>query len=168
MAGLTARSIWNSLPRERRARLALALWEDERLSRAERLAALAPWLAARGMRPAFLERLSRERRAELMAQGGLPEETASQVLTSWHLVHRRPLLSRFLDLLGIPHEEGVITEDVPEPPGKERLAEAVAKLREEFPPEDVDLYLRTLCSSDAVTWAELAPLVGAGEAEGGS
>ncbi len=160
MAALTARSIWNSLPRDRRARLALSLWEDERLSREERLSVLAPWLAVRGMRPAFLERLPRERRAEQMALGGLPEETASQVLTSWHLVHQRPMLARFLDLLGISHEDGLIQEDVEEPPSAETLAEAVAKLREEFPAEDVDLYLKTLYSSDAVTWAGLAPLLG--------
>ncbi len=150
---VTARQIWKSLDRQRREELALALWEDPRLDRLERAAALAPWLQVRGMRATYLAKLPRQRRASLMAEGGLPEETASQVLMSFHLTHRRDLLGRFLDLLGIAHDQGVITdaEDV-EPPDAEKIKPAIAELKKEFPAADVELYLKTLVSSDPLTW----------------
>jgi len=154
---VTARQIWKSLDRERRGELALALWEDPRLDRLERNAALAPWLTARGLRASYLAKLPLQRRAALMAEGGLPEETASQVLMSFHLTHRRDLLGRFLDLLGIAHDQGVIADaDEAEPPDGEKVKQAVAALRGEFPEADVDLYLRTLLSSDPVVWEAVA------------
>ncbi|MDQ7007698.1 MAG: hypothetical protein Q9Q40_10725 [Acidobacteriota bacterium] len=154
---MTARQIWKSLDRGRREELALALWEDPRLDRLERSAALAPWLTARGLRASYLAKLPRQRRAALLAEGGLPEETASQILMSFHLTHRRDMLGRFLDLLGIAHDQGVISDaDEVEPPSREKVKQAVAALRKEFPGADVDLYLRTLLSSDPLAWEAVA------------
>jgi hypothetical protein len=157
----TAKQVWNSLPRERREVAALALWEDEALSRAARLSALAPWLSAHGMRIGFLEQMPRARRAHLLAEGGAPEETASQALMSYHLQHQRVLLSRFLDELGIPHENGLIKPDAaPESPEAEKVGQAVAKLRAEFPAEDVELYLRALTATDPDTWRAVSEFAG--------
>ncbi|RMG45738.1 MAG: hypothetical protein D6718_06630 [Acidobacteria bacterium] len=156
----TARHVWNALPVERRERVALALWEDERLGRAERLAALQPWLNAHGMRIAFLEQMPRVRRAALLARGGLPEETAQQALMSYHLVHQRPLLSRFLDLVGIPHKDGLIEDpDGVEAPSAEAVGKAVEAIRKEFPEEDVELYLRTLTAADSEMWRAVADAI---------
>lgn len=157
----TAKQIWASLPRERREAAALALWADEHLQRGGRTAALAPWLAARGMRVEFFEKLPRARRAALLASGGVPEDTASQALMSFHLQERRPLLARFLDELGIPHDKGLIREgEHPAPPDAPRIEAAVAVLRREFAAEDVELYVRTLLATDPDTWGNLAPLAG--------
>ncbi len=161
MALWTAKQVWLSLSRERREAAALAFWEDERLSRAARLSALGPWLTSHGMRAAFLEQLPRSRRAQMMAGGGLPEETATEVLTAYHLLRQRPLLARFLDELDLPHENGLIKDGVrPSPPTEEAASQAVEKLRAEFAAEDVDLYVRTLTAADPETWAALAPLAG--------
>ena len=158
----TARHLWRTLDRGKREEIALSLWEDERLSRAERAAALAPWLTARGMREAFLNKLPRTRRAGLLAEGGVPEETASQLLTSYHLTRKRPLLARFLDLLEIKHEEGIIAEEEElQPPEKEKVSQAASRLEEEFPGDDVALYLRTLVVADPVTWEAVGEVVGA-------
>lgn len=157
----TARQIWATLPKERRLAASLALWEDENLPRASRLAAMMPWLMARGMRAEFLEKLPRPRRAALMADGGMPEETASQALMSFHLRHQRPLLGKFLDQLGIRHENGLIKEEQqPEPPTDEKIAAAVEAIRGEFPAEDVALYLRTLTATDPDTWAAVGAFAG--------
>jgi len=122
--------------------------------------AIDPWLKARGLRPAYLEKRSRAQRAGLMAQGGLPEESAMQLLMSYHLVRRSDLLGRFLDELGIAHENGLIAEDAePEQLEAEKLEQAVKVLRVEFEPEDLDLYMKTLTASDELTWAGLAPLI---------
>ncbi len=157
----TAKQIWASLPRDRRQAAALSLWEDENLTRVARGAALAPWLAARGIRPQFFEQMARTRRAQLMADGGMPEETASQALMSYHLAHQRALLGRFLDGLGIPHDNGLIKEDVhPEPPDETKVTSALESIRAEFPAADVDVYLRTLVATDPETWSAVVPLVG--------
>lgn len=156
----TARQIWNGLDREKREELALAFWEDERLGASERRVTLDPWLRARGMRPAYLDKRSRTQRAALMAQGGLPEDTALQVLMSYHLVRRSELLSKFLDELGVEHEDGLISDDAAlEEPDEETLRAAVEALREDFDEADVELYLKTLTASDAVSWAGLAPMI---------
>lgn len=160
MAIWSARQIWNDLPAEERQRVALALWEDERLGRTERLAALAPWLTAHGMRNAFLEKMPRVRRAAMLARGGLPEETAQQALMSFHLVHRRPMLARFLDLLGIEHDEGVIrAPDEIELPEEEKIRSAITTLRAEFPETEVELYLRTLTAADPELWAAIGEAI---------
>jgi hypothetical protein len=159
----TARQIWKTLPKERRAEAALALWENEHVSREDRLAALAPWLMARGFRASYVEQLPRPRRAALIAEGGLPEETAMQVLSAFHLAHRRPLLARFLDLLEIPHDNGLFKEGEGLDLDKltpEKLKAAVDAVRSEFPPDDVDLYVRTLTAQDPDSWKGLAELAG--------
>ncbi len=159
----TARQIWKTMPKEQRNAAARALFEGDQVSREDRYSALAPWLASRGLRLSYLEQLPRPRRAALLAEGGLPEETAMQVLSSYHLAHRRPLLARFLDLLGIPHDDGVFKDPDGLDPAvltAEKLADAVKTLRAEFPTEDVDLYVRTLTAQDPLTWEGLKDLAG--------
>lgn len=163
MALWSARQIWKTMPKEQRAAAALSLWEGNQVSKEDRYAALAPWLAARGFRLSYLEQLPRPRRAALLAEGGLPEETAMQVLSSYHLQHRRPLLSRFLDLVGIPHEDGLFKDPDGVDPTTltaEKLADALTSLRAEFPADDVDLYVRTLTAQDPTTWEGLKDLAG--------
>jgi len=156
----TARQIWNGLDRDKREQIALSFWQDERLGANERRVTLDPWLRARGMRPAYLEKRSKQQRASLMAQGGLPEETALQVLMSYHLSARAEMLSQFLDELGIEHEEGLIENDTgSEGPDQQALEKAVASLEESYDEADVQLYLKTLTASDATAWGDLGPLI---------
>ena len=157
----TSKEIWRSLSRDQRLAAAQALFEDARLPRAARVQALAPWLKARGMRLAFLDQLPRARRAQALADGGLPEETATQVLLSYHLVRQRPLLARFLDELGAKHEDGVLQDGgLDGPPPADVLRGAVDKIRAEFPAQDVDLYVRTLTAMDAELWSGLSDFAG--------
>lgn len=161
MAIWTAKHVWAHLDRETRETAAKALWEDTRINRQTRMAALAPWLTARGIRPAFLEQLPRTRRVQMLAEGGLPEETAFQVLMSYHLTHEKPLLSRFMDLLAIPHEDGLVKEGHElQAPNAEDLAKAVETIKGEFSEASVQIYFRTLLASDPETWEGLAPYAG--------
>jgi hypothetical protein len=144
------------MSREQRLQAAEALFADERLDKPSRLQALAPWMVAQGLRLQFIDSLSRARRASLLANSGLPEETAAQVLLSFHLVARRPLLARFLDLLGVKHKDGLVEEDQDMRPDPAKLPEAIAVMRREFPAEDVDVYFRTLVAADPEGWGALA------------
>jgi len=161
VSGWTARLLWKTLSPEQRRQVALSLWNDRHLDRMERAQALLPWLSARGIRVTYLEKLSRDKRAETMAAGGLPEETASQALRSFHLTERRELLGKFLDLLDIPNDDGLITEDFDTADlGEEKVSAAVAGLRESFSAADVDLYIRTLVATDRETWSVLSSHAG--------
>jgi len=67
----------------------------------------------------------------------------------------------FLDRLGIPQEDGMIDPDHDvESPAPERLREAVAELRGEFPRPEVDLYLASLLAMEPDTWGGLVELLG--------
>jgi hypothetical protein len=86
----------------------------------------------------------------------MPEPLAARLLVSYHLAHQRPMLSAFLDALGIAHENGLITKDPEGPLAAERVAAAVQALDAQFPRDDVTVYLGTLLTQDPDTWAALA------------
>lgn len=159
MVTWSARQIWKSMNKQQRLDAALALFSDERLNRTERFQSLAPWIAGQGLRIQFLESLPKARRASLLATTAVPEETAAQLVLSHHLVNKRPLLGRFLDLLGIKHNDGLVDQEADLKPDREKLPGAVQTIRQEFPAEDVDLYLRALLSADPEGWKGLEELV---------
>jgi hypothetical protein len=84
---------------------------------------------------------------------------ATSALIAYHFRHQRAVMSAFLDALAIPHEEGQITAEDMDPPASDRLPGAVATVRASFPPDDVELYLRTLVALDGGTWKHLAGLL---------
>jgi hypothetical protein len=66
------------------------------------------------------------------------------------------MMAAFLDLLGIAHENGLISEDTVSKPDDEKLKSAAAELATKFDPDDVAVYLSTLVSQDPETWGALA------------
>jgi hypothetical protein len=87
---------------------------------------------------------------------------ASRLLVSYHLTQQRPMMGRFLDLLGIAHDNGLIVEEEVKRPDKDRLAEAARSLGAEFPAPDVELYFATLAGQDPDTWGDLAEQISGG------
>jgi hypothetical protein len=101
-----------------------------------------------------------ERRARYLAS--LPtvsDAVAGRVLVSYHLAHQRPMLGAFLDMLGIAHDNGVLNAEEVKPPEPEKLKDAAAKLQEQYPKEDVELYFLTLLVQDPETWGGLADIL---------
>jgi hypothetical protein len=148
--------IWKQMPEARRLEAAEAFWKesDGVEQQVEAMALLARHLKAR---PKFVQGLPVERRAKYLAHyPGMPEVLAARLLVSYHLAHRRPMLRTFLDALGIPHEDGLITGDVEGPVGREKLDAGVSALSAAYPAGDVSLYLATLLSQDPGTWQALA------------
>ena len=148
------------MSRDKRVLAAEAFWLDEEegaeAQQVEAIVALAKRLK---FRPKSIQTLPVERRARQLA--GLSEVSdgiATRALIAYHFAHARPLMSAFLDAVGLPHENGLITEE-PKPPSADRLQSAVASVRQSFAPEDVDLYLQTLVVRDENTWGGLAALL---------
>jgi hypothetical protein len=102
-----------------------------------------------------------DRRAQYVARSIRPTDSlAGSMLLALHLEQRRAMLSAFLDALKIPHADGLIDENHDmKPPSAASLAKAVKSLSEQFPADEVELYLATLYVLDRVTWAGLAPLL---------
>lgn len=152
--------LWKRIPLERRTEAATAFWQDEEgvEQQAEALLAIASHFH---FRLKTTRSLPLERKVRYLASlPGLSDAVAGRVLVAFHLQHRRPMLAAFLDTLGIAHDNGVLSGEPLETPDPAKLQEAAAKLRAEFPKEDVDLYFQTLLVQDPDTWGGLAPLLG--------
>jgi hypothetical protein len=110
-------------------------------------------------RPKTVIGLDLDRKARHLASiVNLPEALAARALIVYHLAEQRPMMAAFLDALGLAHENGLIQEDSVQP-DVDKLAPAVAAIRETFPAEDVSLYLNTLLCQDPQTWGGLAQIL---------
>jgi len=148
--------LWKRLPAERRLEAAELFWTDED-SGEQHVEAIASIAAHMKFRTKSVLGLPLEKRAKYLAVlPGIPETVAARALVSYHLGRQRPMMSAFLDKLGIPHDDGLITEDEVAKPESVKLREAAVELGTAFPSEDVSLYLATLVSQDPDTWGDLA------------
>jgi hypothetical protein len=162
---LTAEKLWSALDpatRELAARAVYSGSEDDRIAPAEADAAIARALR---FRLVAVRRLPLDKRVDYLTRVVHPDESlASSLLRTLHLVHRRDLLSAFLDELDIPHEEGIIDADYDfdaRRPDAARLRAALRPLESRFPSDHVQLYAVTLLAMDRDSWAPLAEVLSA-------
>jgi hypothetical protein len=84
------------------------------------------------------------------------DAVAGRLLVGYHLAHQRLMMGRFLDAVGVPHTDGLIDDEAEPSVDRGKVIPAARALREEFPDEDVALYLATLQLQDPGTWGVLA------------
>jgi hypothetical protein len=155
----TAARLWRELTREEREAIARGFFEQEDLA-PEAAQALAREIGPRrGFREAGFLRLPLEMRSRMLATTlDLREDVAATLLLVFHMEERRPLLRRFLDLLSIPHEDGMLGEEEhPLVPTVEAVEKATDALLAEFPAASVRLYYRALLTQEPSRWAALEP-----------
>ena len=151
--------IWKDLTPELRHSAAAAFWLDDgsndgALQQAEAIMAIAKRL---NFRPKSAQALPEERRARLLAQmPDVSDAVATRALIAYHFQAQRPLMSAFLDALGVTHENGLITAESVAPPEGRAIDEAAGHVRQTFPDADVRLYLRTLKALDSETWVNVS------------
>jgi hypothetical protein len=147
--------LWRALSPAMRVAAATAFWSDDQagLEQAEGVALIARQIK---FRPKSVLSLPVEKKAKHLAtMGQVSDLLAARLLVSYQLHHQRPMMGRFLDLLGIAHEEGLINDESPAAPAPEKLDEAAKALTTEFPSEDVSRYFWTLLWQDPDTWGGL-------------
>ena len=147
--------LWRTLPLDLKVAAATAFWSDDQagLEQAEGVALIARQIK---FRPKSVVTLPVEKKAKhLASMGQVSDLLAARLLVSYHLQHQRPMMGRFLDLLGIAHEQGLINDESPEAPAPEKLDEAAKALATEFPKADVSRYFWTLLWQDPETWGGL-------------
>ena len=153
--------LWKQVPPDRRLEAARAFWNDEHsgTEQTEAVVAIAQQLK---FRPKSAAALPLEKRAKYLAgMSSVSDLLASRLLVAHHLAAHRPMLIRFMDALGIAHEDGLIADEHVARPDKARLESAARELRAEFPGADVDLYFSTLVAQDPETWSDLVEFVSA-------
>ena len=158
--------LWTALDPETRLAAARSLYaHDWGQSPTRREADLTIAMAMR-FRDTMVRQLPVDKRAAYLAKVGAPTENlASSLLLALHLEQRRPILASFLDALGVPHHDGLISEEHEmKAPEAKVLKAAVAKIGASFDAAEVDLYLATLLALDPDTWSGLSELLGAPKA----
>jgi hypothetical protein len=148
--------LWKRLPAERRKSAAELFWTDEQ-SEEQQIEAVAAIAAHMKFRTKSVMGLPVEKRSKYLATlPNISDTIAARALVSYHLAQQRPMMSAFLDGLGITHEDGLISDETIAKPELDKLRSAAAELVSKFPAEDVSLYLATLVSQDPETWGDLA------------
>ena len=155
---LTPSRLWKSLSIDQRQRVARAFWSDtEALD--DQLQAALQIAQQKKFRPKTVVNLDVDRKARHLATlGSVPDSVAARALIVYHLAEQRSMMGAFLDALGIAHEEGLIKEENVKPDAA-KIGPAVSQLGQQFPAEDVRLYLTTLLSQDPETWGALQDVI---------
>lgn len=122
-------------------------------------ATLSSLAKERRLRPVFIQRKPVAEQIDWMLKnvkwrGG--SEVAAQVLQLWLLKAHQPLLTAFLDGLGIAHDGEGAADDLPDTLDAKKLKSTVAALVKQFDPEVVAIYLRIFQTQKSGGWPELA------------
>jgi hypothetical protein len=151
----TPSRVWKQLTGEQRLRVAQAFWLDERSADVHAQAAMLI-SQAKKFRPKTVMSLDDDRKARHLASLlSLPDSVAVRALIAYHLAEQRPMMSAFLDSLGIAHDNGLIQQDHVAP-DVAKIGAAAADLANRFPPDSVSLYFNTLLSQDPEAWSGLS------------
>ena len=147
--------LWRRMPLERRIEAADLFWNDEH-SADQQMEAVASIASHMKFRARSVLALAPEKRAKYLAQlPSVSDAIAARALVNYHLERQRPMMGAFLDLAGIAHEDGLITEENLPKPDTDKVQAAAKALAEKFPADEVSLYLATLVSQDPETWDSL-------------
>ena len=162
---LTPSRLWKQMTLDQRTRAARAFWEDPEATDDQVQAALLI-AQQKKFRAKTVIGLDVDRKARHLATlGALPDQIAARALIVYHLAAQRPMMTAFLDALGITHEDGLIKEESVKPDAA-KVGPAAAQIAKQFPPDDVRIYLNTLLCQDPETWGALDETVKGLEAGG--
>jgi hypothetical protein len=150
--------LWKHLSADRRKQAAEAFWQDDNATseQAEAIGIISQRIKFRWK--SVLAMPVEKKAHYLMALPAVSEIVAARLLVAYHLAHQRPMMSSFLDALGIAHEDGMIADEEMKAPPEEALQKAASAIAATYPAEDVSLYLSTLVWQDPETWGALGTL----------
>jgi hypothetical protein len=147
-------ALWKYMTAEQRRAGAEAFWQDREsaMEQAEVVATIAKRI---NFRYKSVQAMSLDRKVKQLLALQVSDAVAGRLLVTYHLASQRPMMGRFLDLVGIDHDNGLIAEEAAPKPDGSKLADAARTLKAEFPSQDVELYFSTLVLQDPDAWAAL-------------
>jgi hypothetical protein len=113
-------------------------------------------------RPVYLRRQPFEKRSEAVRRAlsrVSANALADELLAIYFLECRQPLLTEWLDLVGVAHEDGTLEEATPPQPDQDRLRKAVETFRAKEDDPDRALLLSAFAAQEAVEWPALDALL---------
>lgn len=126
------------------------------------LQALAAAAAAMKARPVYLQRQPHAKRAEAVRRAlarVASNAVANEVLAVYFLECRRELLTEWLDLVGLEHEEGTLSDDAPASPPEAALRKAVKSFLGNGDDPDRGLLLSAFAAQESIAWPDLEALL---------
>ena len=148
--------VWKRLSPEQRLAAAEPFWDDEQSTeqQAEAIAAIASHMKFRTKSVLALPPAKRTKYLSTLPT--ISDSIVARAMVAYHLERQRPMMSAFLDSLGIAHENGLIAEETLAKPGRGQTAQRPRPSSLEVPRGRVSLYFATLVAQDPETWGELA------------
>ena len=113
-------------------------------------------------RPAYLRRQPRDKRAASIRRSlsrVASNDVAEEVLAVYFLECRKDLLIEWLNLLGVEHEEGVLSEAVPQTPDRGTLRKATKRFLGVDDDADRELLLQAFAAQESIDWPDLEAIL---------
>lgn len=159
---VSANRIWRQLPNEIRVVVSQIFWAE--VKGTERQFLIATLAKAKNLREVFVRKSSVERLVNWTASTmALPDPLVEEMLKEYLLREHRPVIISFLELLEIPHTEGMIEESFDYSTlKKKRVQEAARSLLESADRTGAELYLKYLVLQGG-PWEGIEAVLPAGE-----
>ncbi len=159
---VTASRVWRHLPNEIRINVCQIYWAEAKGM--EKQILIASLARAKNLREVFVRKSSTERLVNWTATAlTLPDPIVDDLLKRYLLHEHRAVIVSFLDLLAIPHSEGMIEESFDYATlTKERVQEAARSLLASADRTGAVLYLKYLVLQGD-PWAGIEEVLPTGE-----
>ncbi len=159
---VTANRLWRQLPNETRVAVCQIFWAEAK--GAEKQILIASIAKAKSLREVFVRKSPTERLVQWTAATlSLPDPIVDDLLKKYLLREHRAVIVSFLDLLHIPHAEGMIEESFDANTlTNEGVQEAARALLALADPAGSELYLKYLVLQGG-PWAGIEEILPAGE-----
>lgn len=159
---VSANRVWRQLPNEIRVVVCQIFWAESK--GAEKQVLFATLARAKKLREVFVRKSPLERLVNWTAATfSLPDPIVDDLLKKYLLHEHRAVIVSFLDLLNIPHSDGMIDENFDYATlTKERVQEAARSLLASTDRTGSELYLKYLVLQGG-PWAGIEEVLPAGE-----
>jgi hypothetical protein len=158
------RRIWTDLTLAEKEDACLAFWQGtDSLSREAQPRVLHDLAAALRFRETFLKRMpasEKARHLRRLVDGPTLRHYGDDVVRSWLVVRKTPMLVCFVESQGMAHTGGIIEDGVTQPT-VESLKKGVQAIHSQFPLRDVALYMAVMLSTGGDFWSGLPEAVAA-------
>jgi len=118
--------------------------------------------ATMNARPNYLQRQPFAKRAAAVRRGlarVAANDAAEEVLAVYFLQCRQAILTEWLDLVGLEHEEGILKAERPAEPPADDLKTATEKFLSGEERDDRELLLQAFLAQSSIEWPSLEALV---------
>ncbi|MEI6563739.1 MAG: hypothetical protein WCO42_05455 [bacterium] len=162
MSGMTVKELWGFLTLAEKEDACLAFLEGKDTFSRDALPRVTQELAGvLKFREAFLKRLpprEKARHLRRMADSPTLRHVCDDLLRSWVVSRKNPMLVCFVEAQGLKHTDGILDDSVTAP-SLDSVKKGVRAVRDQFPPREVALYMGVMLTVGGDFWTGLAEAV---------